>query len=135
MFLAITCLQYRVLPSVKHRKHFPVLEGILTFLTLPFSIWVTLLISFRFLFLLKAVIGCSGNISHRFLLVWKLFQFLWTALSFGKNQLQLYVNVMHLDLAVPNLFLAVGRILQAYQLFLIAHQQVSGRNLFSQITT
>ena len=42
---------------------------------------------------------------------------------------------MHLDLAVPNLFLAVGRILQAYQLFLIAHQQVSGRNLFSQITT
>ena len=38
-----------------------------------------------------------------------------------------------LDLVVLDLFLVVDRLLQAYQLFLIAHQQVSGRNLASEI--
>ena len=37
-----------------------------------------------------------------------------------------------LDLFVPDLFL-IDRLLQAYQLFLIAHQQVSNRNLASKI--
>ena len=38
-----------------------------------------------------------------------------------------------LDLVVLDLFLVVDRLLQAYQFFLIAHQQVSGRNLASEI--
>ena len=39
-----------------------------------------------------------------------------------------------LDLVVLDLFLVVDRLLQAYQLFLIAHQQVSGRDLASNIS-
>ena len=39
-----------------------------------------------------------------------------------------------LDLVVLNLFLVVDRLLQTYQLFLIAHQQVSGFNLASKIS-
>ena len=39
-----------------------------------------------------------------------------------------------LDLVVLDLFLVVDRLLQAYQLFLIAHQQVSGRNLAPKIS-
>ena len=39
-----------------------------------------------------------------------------------------------LDLVVLDLFLVVDRLLQTYQLFLIAHQQVSGRNLVSKIS-
>ena len=39
-----------------------------------------------------------------------------------------------LDLVVLNLFLVVDRLLQAYQLFLIAHQQVSDFNLASKIS-
>ena len=39
-----------------------------------------------------------------------------------------------LDLVVLDLFLVVDCLLQAYQLFLIAHQQVSGRNLASNIS-
>ena len=38
------------------------------------------------------------------------------------------------DLVVFDLFLVVDRLLQAYQLFLIAHQQVSDRNLASKIS-
>ena len=59
VFVVSTWLQYRVLLPDKHVVHFPVLEGILNFLTLPFSIRVLPIISLRFLFLLKAVIGCS----------------------------------------------------------------------------
>ena len=39
-----------------------------------------------------------------------------------------------LNLVALDLFLLVDRLLQAYQLFLIAHQQVSGRNLASKIS-
>ena len=39
-----------------------------------------------------------------------------------------------LDLVVLDLFLVVDRLLQAHQLFLIAHQQVSGQNLVSKIS-
>ena len=39
-----------------------------------------------------------------------------------------------LDLVVLDLFLVVDRLLQAYQLFLIAHQQVSDRKLASKIS-
>ena len=39
-----------------------------------------------------------------------------------------------MDLAVLDLFLVVDRLLQAYQLFLIAHQQVFGRNLVSKVS-
>ena len=38
-----------------------------------------------------------------------------------------------LDLVVFDLFLVVDRLLQVYQLFLTAHQQVSGRKLASKI--
>ena len=39
-----------------------------------------------------------------------------------------------LDLVVLDLFLLVGRLLQACQLFVIAHQQVAGHNLASKIS-
>ena len=39
-----------------------------------------------------------------------------------------------LDLVVLDHFLVVDRLLQAYQLFLIVHQQVSVRDLASKIT-
>ena len=39
-----------------------------------------------------------------------------------------------LDLIVLDLFLVVDRLLQVYQLFLIAPQQVSGRNLALKIS-
>ena len=39
-----------------------------------------------------------------------------------------------LDLVVPYLFLVADRLLQAYQLILIAHQQVSGYKLASKIS-
>ena len=39
-----------------------------------------------------------------------------------------------LDLTILDLFLVVDCLLQAYQLFLIAQQQVSGRNLASKIS-
>ena len=39
-----------------------------------------------------------------------------------------------LDLVVLDLFLVVDCFLQAYQLFLIAHQEVSGLNLASKIS-
>ena len=39
-----------------------------------------------------------------------------------------------LDLVVLDLFLVVDHLLQAYELFLIAHQQVTGRNLASKIS-
>ena len=88
----ITWLQHRVLATDKHGVHFPVLEGILNFLTLPFSICVSPIISVRFLFLLNAVNWFSWNKPQRFFLVWRMFQFLWTAaVRCTKNQL--YVNI------------------------------------------
>ena len=39
-----------------------------------------------------------------------------------------------LDLVLLDLFIVIDRLLQAYQLFLIAHQQVSDRNLASKIS-
>ena len=39
-----------------------------------------------------------------------------------------------LDLVVLDPFLEVDRLLQAYQVFLIVHQQVSGHNLASKIS-
>ena len=93
MFVVSTWLQNRLLVPGKHGVHFHVLEGILNFLTLPFSIRVLPIISFRFLFLLKAVIGYSWSNSRRFLLVWRMFQLLQTiAVRFGKNQLYVYIN-------------------------------------------
>ena len=95
VFVVSTWLQHRVLVPDKHGVHFPVLEGILNFLFLPFSIRVLPIISFRFLFLLKAVIGCSWNNSRRFLLVWRMFQFLrTTGVRFGKNKLYVNINGM-----------------------------------------
>ena len=95
VFVVSTWLQHRVLVPDKHGVHSPVLEGILNFLTLPFSIRVLPIISFRFLFLLKAVIGCSWNNSRRFLLVWRMFQFLrTTTVRFGKNRLYVNINGM-----------------------------------------
>ena len=95
VFVVSTWLQHRVLVPDKHGVHFPVLEGILNFLTLPFSIRVLPFISFWILFVLKAVIGCSWNNSRRFLLIWRMFQFLWTtAVRFGKNRLYVNINGM-----------------------------------------
>ena len=72
VFVVSTWLKHTVPAPDKHGVHFPVLEGILNFLTLLFLIHVPPTISFRFLFLLKAVIGCSWNNSRRFLLVWRM---------------------------------------------------------------
>ena len=71
VFVVSNWLQYRGLAPDKRGVYFAVPEGILNFLTLPFSIRVILITSFRFLFLLKAVIGCSWNNFRRFLLVWR----------------------------------------------------------------
>ena len=57
MFVVSTWLQHRVLAPDKRGVHFPVLQEIFNFLTLPFSIRVLPIISFRFLFLLKVVTG------------------------------------------------------------------------------
>ena len=84
VFVGSTWLQHRVLVPEKHGVHSPVLERIMNFLTLPFSIRVLPIISFRFLFPLKDVSGCSWNNSNRFLLVWRMFQlFQTTAVRFG----------------------------------------------------
>ena len=92
VFVVSIWLQHRVLLPDKHGVHSPILEGVLNFLTLPFSISALPIIYFRFLFLLQAVIGCSWNNSCRFLLVWRMVQFLGTtAARFGKNRL--YVNI------------------------------------------
>ena len=41
------------------------------------------------------MIGCSWNNSRRFLLVWRMFQFLQTTgLRFGKNKLYVNINGM-----------------------------------------
>ena len=93
VFNVSTWLQNAILATHKHEVHFLILEGILNFLTLPFSIGVPRIISFRFLFLLKTVIGCSWSNSRRFLLVWRMFQFLRTvAVRFSKNRLYLNIN-------------------------------------------
>ena len=95
VFVITPWLQHRVLAHDKHAVHFPVLGEILSFLTLPLLIRGPLIISFKFLFLLKAVIGCSWNNSRRFLLVWRMCQFLRTiAVRFGKNQLCVKINGM-----------------------------------------
>ena len=93
MFLVITWLKHRALVLNKHGVHFLFLEGILNSLTLPFSIRVPPIITLRVLFLLKAeVIEYSWSNSCRFLLTWRMFQFLQTtAVRFGKNRL--YVNI------------------------------------------
>ena len=89
VFVVSTWLQHRVFVPDKHVVHFPFPEEILNFLTFPFSIRVLPSISFRFLFLLNALIGCSCNNSMRFLLVWRMFQFLrTTAVRFGKNRMR-----------------------------------------------
>ena len=83
VFVVSAWLQHRVLVPDKHGVRFPVLEGILNFLT---SIRVIPVISFRFLFLLNAVIGCSWNYPRRFLLVGRMLQFLrTTGVRFSKN--------------------------------------------------
>ena len=95
VFVVSTWLQHTVLAPDKHEVHFLVLEGIPNFLTLSFSIRVSPVISFRFLFLVKAVIGCSSNNSRRLLLVWRMFQFLRTnAVRFGENRLYVNINGM-----------------------------------------
>ena len=95
VFVVSTWVQHRVLVPDKHGVHFPALEEILNFLTLPFSIRVLPIISFWILFVLKAVIGCSWNNSRRLLLIWRMFQFLWTtAVRFGKNRPYVDINGM-----------------------------------------
>ena len=92
VFVVSTWLQRRVLVPNKHGMHFLILEGILNFLTLPFSICLP---PIRFLFLLKAVTGCSWNNFCRMLLVWRMFQFLpTTAVRFSKSWFYLSINGM-----------------------------------------
>ena len=95
MFVVRSWLQHRILAPDKHRMRLSVLEAILNFLTLPFSICVPPTVSFRFLLHLKAVIRCSWNNSRRLLLIWRMFQFLQTsAVRFGKNRLYVNINRM-----------------------------------------
>ena len=133
VLIVSTWLQYRFHLPVKHGAHFPFLVVILNFLTLPFSIHAIPIISFRFLFLLKAIIGCSWNNSRISFLVWRVFQILRvTAVRFGKNRLYVNINGMRFESCCPQFFVVVDRLLQVYQHFLIAHQQVC-RNLASKI--
>ena len=110
VFVVSSWLQHRVLTPNKHRVHIPVLERKLKTLlfgeTLLFSIRVPPTISFRFLFLLNTVNGCSGNNSRRLLLVWWMFQFLQaTAVRFGRKCYMLILMECVLNLAVLDLFL------------------------------
>ena len=108
VFVVSIWLQHRGLVPDKHRAHFPVLERILIFLTSWFLIHVPPIISFRFLFLLKAVIRSSWNNSRRFLLVWRMFQFLrTTAVRLVKIYYTLFfitTSKFCLRLAVLNIF-------------------------------
>ena len=93
VFVFSTWLKHRVLVPDKHGGHFSVLEGILSFSTLPFSIRMLPIIFCRFLLLLKVLIGCSWKNSHRFLLVWRMCQFQRTiAVRFDKNWLHVNIN-------------------------------------------
>ena len=86
VFVVITWLQRKVIAPDKHGVHFPVLRGILNFLTLSFLIRVPQIISFRFLFVLKTVIRSLGIID--FCWFGGIFQFLQTtSLRFDKNWL------------------------------------------------
>ena len=68
--------------------HFPVLQVLLNFFNLPFSIRVLSIVSFKFLFLLKALIGSSSNSYLRFLFVLGMFQFSpMITTKFRKNRL------------------------------------------------
>ena len=126
VFFTMTWLQHKVLVPDKHRVYFPVLEEILNFLTLPFSIHLPRIISFRFLLFLKAVIVCSWNSSRKVLLVLRMFQFLRPAVvRFGKSWLYLILMECVLNLVVLNLFLVVDCLLKAYQLFLTFLQNLS----------
>ena len=58
--VVIFCLQHKFLVSNKHGEHSSVLGEISVFLTLPFSIRVSPIISFKLLFLLKAIISFLG---------------------------------------------------------------------------
>ena len=136
VFVVSSWLQHRVLAPDKHELYFPILAWILNILTLPFLIRVSPITFFRFLVLLKAVIGCSWNNSCRFLLVWRMFQFLQiTAVTFGKNRLYVNINGMRFGSCCSwSFFVIFFRLLSAYKLFLIAHQQFYGRNLASKIS-
>ena len=108
VFVVSIWLQHRVIAPDKHRVHFPVLERILIFLTSPFLIHVPPIIYFRFLFFLKTVTGCSWNNSRRFLLVWRMFQFLRTT---AVRLVKIYYTLFYittskfcLRLAVLNIF-------------------------------
>ena len=60
VFAVSIWLQHRVLASNKHGVHYSVLEEKLNFLTLPFSIHVPPIISFRFFsFFRVALKGCD----------------------------------------------------------------------------
>ena len=118
VFVVITWLQHRVLAPDKRGVHFPVLEGVLNFLTLPFLIAVPPIISLRFLSLSKAVIGCSWNNSHRFLLVWRMFQFLrTTAVRFGKSRLYVNINEMSFSSSCSRSFSCSRLSLRVWQSF------------------
>ena len=80
------------------------------------------------------MIECSWNNSLRFLLVWRMFQFLrTTAGKYVKIDYILISMECVLDLVVLDLFLLIDCFLQAYQLFLIAYEQVSDRYLATKI--
>ena len=135
VFVVSTWLQYRVLAPDKHGVHFPFLEGILKFWTLPR--WIPPIVSFRSLFLLKAVIGCSWNNSLRFLLVWRMFQFFQTAaVRFGENRLHVNINGMRFGSCCSWNFSCSGSSLTSLSTFshCSSANQISSRNLASKIS-
>ena len=67
--VVINWLQHTFLTLDKEGVHFSILEEILNFLTLSFSICVPRIISFKVLFLLNAAMGCLWISSRSFLLV------------------------------------------------------------------
>ena len=72
----------------KHGEHLPVVSVLFTRLTFPFSMQLLLISSFRFLFLLKAVIGPSWNNPWTVLQMLSILQcFRTMLLMFGKKRL------------------------------------------------
>ena len=84
----VNWLQHRSPVFDKHGEHLPMVNIFFSRLTFPFSIILLPISTFRFLFLLNAVIGSSCNSPWSVLLILSIFQSFWIMLlMFGEKLL------------------------------------------------
>ena len=82
-------LQHKLSFFDKYEEHLPMVNEFFALLTFPFLMQLLSISSFRFLFLLKTVIGSFWNKSWSALLILSIFQcFRTILLIFGKKRLQ-----------------------------------------------